>query len=65
MADSATDLLIDIERTKAKLGCGRTKVFKLIGEQQLRSVKIGRKRMVVAASLRELIAKLDRGEVVA
>ena len=36
-------------------GLGRTSLYKLIGEGRLKSVTIGGRRLVVAASLRELL----------
>jgi excisionase family DNA binding protein len=38
---------------------GRTTVFALIKEGKLRSVKVGRRRMVPAAALDEFIAGLE------
>jgi excisionase family DNA binding protein len=36
-------------------GLGRTTLYKLIGENRLRSVRVGGRRLVLAGSLRELI----------
>ncbi|MGO1827045.1 helix-turn-helix domain-containing protein [uncultured Corynebacterium sp.] len=40
-------------------GLGRTTVFALIKDGKLRSVKVGRRRLVPAAALDEFIAGLD------
>lgn len=40
-------------------GLGRTTVFALIKDGKLRSVKVGRRRLVPAAALNEFIAGLD------
>lgn len=40
-------------------GLGRTTVFTLIRDGKLRSVKIGRRRMVPATALDEFIAELE------
>lgn len=40
-------------------GLGRTTVFGLIKDGKLRSVKVGRRRLVPAAALDEFIAGLD------
>lgn len=43
----------------ALLGIGRTKWFELIASGELRSVKIGRRRLVSEAALAEFVAKLE------
>ncbi|BAD54854.1 helix-turn-helix domain-containing protein [Nocardia farcinica] len=43
----------------SRLGVGRSKVFELIESGELRSVKIGRRRLVSEASLIEFIEKAD------
>jgi hypothetical protein len=40
-------------------GLGRTKVFELIATGQLRSVKIGRRRFVVADSIADYVRRLE------
>ncbi|WP_099024824.1 excisionase family DNA-binding protein [Mycolicibacterium palauense] len=44
-----------------RLGVGRTTVFALISSGELRSVKIGRRRLVSEASICDYIARLDGG----
>lgn len=41
------------------LGIGRTKWFELIASGELRSVKIGRRRLVSEAALAEFVTKLE------
>jgi excisionase family DNA binding protein len=52
-------LLHDIENVQEILGAGRSTVFKLIKDEQLRSIKVGRKRMVSDQSLRQFIAEQE------
>ncbi len=46
--------------TGAALGVGRTKVYELIGAGELRTVKIGRRRLVPVSSVLELVERLQR-----
>ncbi|OBG10444.1 excisionase [Mycolicibacterium fortuitum] len=43
----------------SRLSIGRTQVFALIANGQLRSVKVGRRRLVSEAAIREFIEKID------
>lgn len=51
--------LYDINSVTEVTGLGRTTIFTLIREGKLRSVKVGRRRMVPAAALDEFIAGLE------
>lgn len=51
--------LHNVESMMFRLGVGRSKVFDLISSGQLRSVKIGRRRLVSEAALVEFITRLD------
>jgi excisionase family DNA binding protein len=42
-----------------RIGVARSKGFELIASGQLRSVTIGRRRLVSEAAIREFIAELD------
>ena len=46
--------LLSIERTSRQLGIGRTAVYDAIGRGDLRSVKVGRRRLTPADALAEL-----------
>jgi excisionase family DNA binding protein len=48
-----------VESVMERLGVGRSKVFELMASGQLRSVKVGRRRLVSEAALVEFIEKLD------
>ena len=45
---------------KALGGIGRSKVYELIASGELRTVKIGRRRLVPAAAIEEFIARLEQ-----
>jgi len=51
--------LNSVERVMEKLGVGRSTVFELMAGGQLRSVKIGRRRMVSDRAISEFINKLE------
>jgi excisionase family DNA binding protein len=53
---TGTRLLHDLDSVQETLGIGRSTAFGLIKSKQLRSIKVGRKRMVSDQSLREFIA---------
>lgn len=53
--------LNSIESTMSKLGLGRSKVYELIAAGELRSVKVGRRRLVSDAAINEFVAHLDAG----
>ncbi len=47
-------VLVTIKETERRASLGRTKIYELIADGTLRSVKIGRSRRVLMASIREL-----------
>jgi excisionase family DNA binding protein len=51
-------LLVSIQRAGRELGIGRTLVYELLGEQRLRSVKIGRRRFIPRDDLLRFIGEL-------
>lgn len=51
-------LLCSIPDAAAALGLGRSKVYELIGEGQLQTVSIGRRRLVCVASVRAFASQL-------
>jgi excisionase family DNA binding protein len=51
-------LLLTPEEAAEALSLGRTKVYQLIGEGRLRSVRIGKSRRVPASALAELVDHL-------
>ena len=51
-------LLLTVEEAAAMLSIGRTGAYQLVMGGQVRSVKIGRRRLVVRESLQEFIHRL-------
>jgi excisionase family DNA binding protein len=47
-------LTLSIKDTAKLLGLGRSTIYRLIGEGQLQSVKIGRRTLIKAASINRL-----------
>jgi excisionase family DNA binding protein len=54
--------LLPVEAVMAQLCVGRSTVFELIGTNQLRSVKIGRRRLVPQLAVDEFVASLLAGD---
>ena len=50
--------LLPVESVMAQLSLGRSSVFDLISTNQLRSVKIGRRRLVPQVSVDEFVTNL-------
>ena len=50
-------LLISIMETGQTLGIGRSKTYELIQDGQLETVQIGKRRLVVKASVRALVER--------
>ena len=51
--------LHNVESVMERLNLGRSKTFEIIGNGSLRSVTVGRRRLVSEAALCEFIEKLD------
>ena len=58
-ASGLTARLNTVEEVMERLRIGRSTAFELIGTRQLRSVKVGRRRLVSEAALIEFIERLD------
>ncbi|WP_145941736.1 helix-turn-helix domain-containing protein [Corynebacterium glyciniphilum] len=54
--------LYSIEEAMEATSLGRTTLFALVRDGKIRSVKIGRRRMISAAALDEFIAGLEGGQ---
>jgi excisionase family DNA binding protein len=53
------DRLLDIESTSAILGIGRSRLYDEIGAGRLRSIKVGRRRLIPARAIEDFIAADD------
>lgn len=53
----APDRLLDIEEAAATLGLGRTSVYGEMSAGRLRSIRVGRRRLIPAAAVAEYIAE--------
>lgn len=51
--------LYTVAQASRVLGLGRTKIYELIGTQQLSSIKIGASRRIPHAALEEFIARIS------
>ncbi len=51
--------LHNVESTMARLNVGRSTVFELIASGELRSVKVGRRRLIPEQAIRDFVARLD------
>jgi excisionase family DNA binding protein len=58
-ANEPTARLNTVEEVMDRLRIGRSTAFELIGTRQLRSIKVGRRRLVSEAALIEFIERLD------
>ena len=51
-------MLVSIKKGADELGIGRTKTYELIGDGELETVKIGKRHLIVHASIGRLIDRL-------
>jgi excisionase family DNA binding protein len=58
--EATGDYLLTINETAQRLRVSRWSVYNLIRANQLRTVKIGRRRLVTPAALTEYVKQLDR-----
>lgn len=52
--------LLSLEEAAERLGVGRSTTKTLLGKGRLRSLKLGKRRLVPEAAIDELIAELER-----
>lgn len=55
MAVKQVERLYTVEQAARIIGCGRGKVYAMIRDDELRSVKIGKLRRIPASAIQELI----------
>jgi len=56
-SDAGPDRMLDVISAGAMLGVGRSTVYGEIGAGRLRSIKVGRRRLVPAGAVAEYIAR--------
>jgi excisionase family DNA binding protein len=56
-APQAPDRLLSVEEASEALGIGRSSTYELMGRGDLRSLKVGRRRLIAAADLAALIGR--------
>lgn len=59
MDDATMAQLHQLDAAGARLGIGRSMVYRLMDSGELRSVKVGRRRLVPESAIVEFIAKLE------
>ena len=60
-AADAPDRLLSVDEAGALLGLRRSKVYGLLGSGQLRSLAVGRRRLIPSSAVREFIRTAARG----
>jgi excisionase family DNA binding protein len=48
-------VLVTVKKARALTGLGNTKIYELIGKKKLKSITIGRRRLIEYASIENLI----------
>ena len=56
-------IAISIADACTYIGCGRSLLYELIGNQQIRAVKLGRRTLVSVASLHAYVASLPSAQI--
>ena len=51
-------LLLSTEAARRLLSCGKTTLFALLRDREIESVQLGARRMIVAASVEQFVARL-------
>lgn len=52
-------ITVTIQGAKQALGIGTTKIYELIGDGRLRTIKLGRRTLIRTDSIRELVNTLE------
>ena len=52
-------ITMSVDETMASLSIGRTMVYELIRNNAIRTIKIGKKRLVIVSSIHEYISDLE------
>ncbi len=57
--DVGRPIVVCVEEAAALLGIGRTLAYQLVLAHELRSVKVGRRRLVIRASIEKYVSRLE------
>jgi excisionase family DNA binding protein len=57
--DTSAPLLVPVEEAARLLGLGRTQTYGLISSKELRSVKVGRRRLVSRRHVEDFVRRLE------
>lgn len=52
-------ILVSVEEGANALGISRTEIFRLIGEDRIKSVKIGKRRLIAVSEMRAFASRLQ------
>ncbi|MBB5343168.1 excisionase family DNA-binding protein [Tunturibacter empetritectus] len=52
-------ITISVDEAMSATGIGKTMLYELLGDGSLRSIKLGKKRLIIVESLHELIASME------
>ncbi len=53
--------LLSLQEVGRRLNVGHWMIYKLIGDNKLRTVKIGKRRLVSVQALQDFISQMERG----
>jgi|SRR3989304_2646425 len=59
---AAPDRLLDVHSASAMLGIGRSRLYDEIGAGRLRSIKVGRRRLIPSGAVADFIAADDASD---
>jgi excisionase family DNA binding protein len=48
-------VLVTVKAARSLTGLGYTKIYQMIGEKKLKSITVGRRRLIVYSSIEELV----------
>lgn len=52
-------VLLDVESAAEALSLGRTVIYRLLGDGSLRSIKVGKRRLIPVDALAEFVSKQE------
>ncbi len=61
--DSGRPAVVSVEEAASLLGIGRTLAYQLVLAHESRSVKVGRRRLAIRASIEEYVSRLEEARL--